>query len=346
MRLPWPHSLEGKLVIRLGALMLASMALGFVALLIYSHEAAEKIADEALKDAIVSDFLRDAAWAFPLIAVVLLAVTVWTIRTSLRPVRAASENAARIAPGDTGVRLPAAGLPTELAPLVAAVNDALDRLEKGFDTQRRFTADAAHELRTPLAILTAGLESLPASGEVERLRRDAERMNRLVAQLLRVARLDAQPMDMGQAVDLGVVAGGVVAQLAPWAARSGRSVAFEPAEGPVPVRGDADALGDALRNLVENAIVHGPPGDEVTVRVEADGGVSVMDCGAGVSPEHREKIFERFWRSRERRSAGEGAGLGLSIVAEIARAHSGTVVVTDGPKGGACFTLRVPLAGR
>jgi signal transduction histidine kinase len=344
MRASWLRSLEGKLVIRLGALMLASMALGFVALLVYSHEAAEKIADEALKDAIVSDFLSDAAWAFPLIAVVLLAVAVWTIRTSLKPVRAASENAARIAPGDTGVRLPTAGLPGELAPLVAAVNEALDRLEKGFETQRQFTADAAHELRTPLAILTAGLETLTPSDEVERLRRDAERMNRLVAQLLRVARLDAQPMDLSQTIDLARVAGEVVQHLAPWAARTGRSVAFEAAGGRVPVRGSADALADAIRNLVENAIAHCPPGAEVTVRVEADGAVSVIDCGPGVPVEHREQVFERFWRSRERRSSGEGAGLGLSIVAEIARVHAGRVAVTDGPRGGACFTLRLPLA--
>jgi len=344
MRTPWSRSLEGKLVIRLTALMLAAMALGFLALGAYSHEAAEKIADEALKDAIISDFLRDWGWAFPLIAVVLLAVTTWTIRSSLKPVRVASENAAHIAPGDAGVRLPTAGLPSELAPLVGAVNEALDRLEKGFDTQRRFTADAAHELRTPLAILTAGLESLPSSDEVERLRQDAERMNRLVAQLLRVARLDAQPMDLSQAVDLGQVAGEVAAHLAPWAARSGRSVAFEAADGPVPVLGDRDALADAIRNLVENAIAHCPEGEEVTVRVEETGTVSVIDCGPGVPLELREKVFERFWRSGERRSSGGGAGLGLSIVDEIARAHAGRVAVTDGPQGGACFILSLPLA--
>jgi signal transduction histidine kinase len=344
MRARWSRSLEGKLVIRLTALMIAAMALGFVALGAYSHEAAEKIADEALKDAIISDFLRDWAWAFPLIAVALLAVTAWTIRSSVRPIRAASDNAARIAPGDAGVRLPTAGLPSELEPLVAAVNEALDRLEKGFETQRQFTADAAHELRTPLAILAAGLESLSPSDEVERLRRDAERMNRLVTQLLRVARLDAQPMDLSQTIDLGRVAGGVVEHLAPWAAGKGRSVAFEPADGPVPVRGSPDALADAIRNLVENAIGHCPLGEEVTVRVDAAGAVSVIDCGPGVPVENREQVFERFWRSRERRSSGEGAGLGLSIVAEIARVHAGRVAVTDGPQGGACFTLSVPLA--
>jgi signal transduction histidine kinase len=314
--------------------------------MISGYHAAGELSNEALADAFVEEFLRDAAWVFPIIAAVVLAVTVWTIRTSLRPVRSASDNAARITPGDTSVRLPTAGLPAELAPLVIAMNEALDRLEKGFDTQRQFTANAAHELRTPLAILTAGLESLSPSVEVGRLRQDAERMNRLVSQLLRVARLDAQPMDVRQTVDLDKVAGVVVERLAPWAAKAGRSLAFEPAEAPVPVHGDPDALGDAVRNLVENAIAHSPVGQEVTVSVDARGAVSVVDRGPGVPAEQRDQIFERFWRSRERRSSGAGAGLGLSIVSEIARAHAGKVAVSDAPDGGACFTLTLPLAAR
>jgi signal transduction histidine kinase len=331
-------------VIRLGALLVAAMAAGMTAVMISGYHAAGELSDEALADAFVGEFLRDAAWVFPVVAAVVLAVTVWTIRTSLKPVRAASDNAARITPGDTGVRLPSTGLPTELIPLVAAVNEALDRLEKGFDAQRQFTANAAHELRTPLAILTAGLETLPVSAEVERLRQDAERMNRLVAQLLRVARLDAQPMDLGQTVDLGRVAGEVVERLAPWGARHGRSLAFEPADQPTLVRGDPDALGDAIRNLVENAIAHGPEGEEVTVKVAGEGSVSVIDRGPGVPEELRSRIFERFWRSRERRSSGVGAGLGLSIVSEIARTHGGRVTVGDAPGGGACFVLSVPPA--
>jgi signal transduction histidine kinase len=335
--------LEGRLVIRLGVLLVTAMAVGMVAVALSSYHAAKELSDEALADAFVGEFLRDAAWTFPLLAIVVLAVCVWTIRTSLTPVRAASDNAAKITPSSAGVRLPKDGLPAELVPLVGAVNEALDRLEKGFDAQRQFTANAAHELRTPLAILTAGLEALPASTEVDRLRQDAERMNRLVAQLLRVARLDAQPMDVSQPVDLGQVAGQVVRHLAPWAAKSARSLAFEPADGPVIVRGDADALSDAIRNLVENAIAHSPAGEEVTVRVDAPGSVTVTDCGPGVPPELREKIFERFWRSRERRSSGVGAGLGLAIVAEIARAHAGGIAVSEAPGGGARFTLS--LAG-
>lgn len=340
----WPRSLEGRLVLRLGVVLGATLIGGFFTAVVAAYRTAAELSDEAQADRFVAEFVRDAGWVFPIFAAVVVAVAVWTIRSSLKPVRAVSEKAKAIAPGSIAVRLPHEGLPLELLPLVAGVNEALDRLEKGFETQRQFTANAAHELRTPLSILTAGLESLPRSEEVERLREDAERMNRLVSQLLRVARLDAQPMDLSQTVDLGTVAGRVVEHLAPWAARAGRSLAFEPAGTRVPVQGDADALGDAIRNLVENAIAHCPAGEEVTVRVDPAGSVSVLDCGPGVPPEHRDKVFERFWRSRERRGSGQGAGLGLSIVAEIARAHGGRVAVTDAPQRGACFILSVPLA--
>lgn len=344
MKIRWPKSLEGRLLLRLGALLTLALGGGLAASIGAALHAATTLSDDGKADRFVAEFMGDIGWMFPVLAIAVLAVTVWTIRTSLKPVRAASDNAGHITPGDTSVRLPTEGLPTELAPLVAAMNAALDRLEKGFDAQRQFTANAAHELRTPLAIVTAGLDVLPSSTEVMRLREDAERMNRLVEQLLRVARLDAQPMDLGQTVDLGEVASGVVERLAPWAARSDRSLAFEPADKPTPIHGDADALCDAIRNLVENAIAHSPAGEEVTVRVGSEGSVSVLDNGPGVPAELKERIFERFWRSQERRSSGVGAGLGLSIVSEIARAHAGRITVADAPGGGACFTLSLPTA--
>lgn len=340
----WPRSLEGRLLFRLAIVLAATLVGGLVASAVAAYRTAAELSDEAAADRFVAEFLHDAGWVFPIFAAVVLLVAAWTIRASLKPLRSLSEQASAISPGAISVRLPHDALPSELVPLVGAVNEALDRLAKGFEIQRQFTADAAHELRTPLSILTAGLETLPSTAEVDRLRQDAERMNRLVAQLLRVARLDAQPMDLDQTIDLGAVAGQVVEHIAPWAARSGRRVAFEPAGEAVPVRGNRDALTDAIRNLVENAIAHCPQGEEVTVKVDPKGSVSVLDCGPGVPVEHRDKVFERFWRSRERRSSGQGAGLGLSIVAEIARAHGGRVAVTDAPERGACFVLSLPLA--
>ena len=345
MNLPsWPRSLEGKLILRLAVVLAATLVGGLIAAVVAAYRTAAEMSNEAMADRFVAEFLHDAGWVFPIFAGVVLVVALWTLRASLRPLRALSEQAAAISPGAIGVRLPSEGLPAELIPLVSAVNAALDRLAKGFETQRQFTADAAHELRTPLSILSAGLETLPPSGEVEHLRQDAERMNRLVAQLLRVARLDAQPMDLSQTADLGEIARGVVEHLAPWAAKRGCSLAFEGPEVPVWIKGDADALRDAIRNLIENAIAHSPAGEEVVVQVDPAGFVTVSDHGPGVPAEYRQKVFERFWRSRERRASGGGAGLGLSIVAEIARAHSGEAVVSDAPGGGARFTLVLPLS--
>src|SRR5262249_9012745 len=130
---------------------------------------------DALAHTVLKEFAYDIAWAIPLFAVAMLAVGVWSIRRGLRPVRAVSARAASIAPETTGVRLAADGLPSELVPLVTAVNHALDRLERDLILQREFTANAAHQLRTPLTILTAQLGELSGGAQIEGLRGDVAR---------------------------------------------------------------------------------------------------------------------------------------------------------------------------
>jgi signal transduction histidine kinase len=164
-------------------------------------------------------------------------------------------------------------------------------------------------------------------------------MNRLVEQLLRVARLDAAPMDTSKVIDLRATAAACVEYFAPWAIGQGRALGFEAPEAPVQVHGDADAVTDALRNLIENAVIHAPPGTEVTITVDPVGNVSVSDRGPGVAPANRAHVFERFWRGRGERHAG--AGLGLAIAAEIARAHGGTIELDQTTSGGAVFTLKL-----
>ncbi len=125
--------------------------------------------------------------------------------------------------------------------------------------------------------------------------------------------------------------------MAPWAIAQQRQVAFQGDEKPVRVKGNAQAIADAIRNLVENAVAHSPLGEEVTVSVSHDGRLCVADRGPGVPAENHEAIFQRFWR--DGRLKTNGAGLGLSIVKEIMRAHGSAVSVTDNPGGGALFTL-------
>jgi signal transduction histidine kinase len=299
---------------------------------------ARAVEADALAHTVLREFARDITWAILLFALAILAVGIWSIRRGLGPLRAVSARAAMIGPETTSVRLAGDGLPSELLPLVGGFNQVLDRLERGLLLQREFTANAAHQLRTPLAILMAQLDQLPDSPSVQLLRGDAARMNRLVEQLLRVARLDSVQLSPVDTTDLNALASGVVRGLAPWAISQKRMIGLDSPDLPVWVTGHADAIEDALRNLVENAVGHSPPQTEVTVTVLPQGAIRVSDRGPGISEEDRQRIFERFWRGRA--AQGPGAGLGLAIVAQIAAAHGGSVDVEETHGGGATFTLR------
>jgi signal transduction histidine kinase len=301
---------------------------------------AEVSGGDQLVHSILREFVFDVAWYVPPFVAAALLLTAYSVRRSLRPLRTASGQASAIGPGSISIRLPEADVPTEALPLVIAVNCALDRLEQGFVVQRRFTANAAHELRTPLTIITARLDSLEGNGGLSALREEVARMNRLVEQLLCVARLDSVALDVSSSVDLRQVAEEVVGSIAHLALANGRSIALTGADRPVIITGNLAAIADALRNLVENALAHTAPGSEVIVEVGPDGTLSVLDSGPGIPDEDRPRIFDRFWRGKGVKT--EGAGLGLAIVMEIVRAHGASIAVSNGASCGARFDLRFP----
>jgi len=259
---------------------------------------AEVSGGNQLVHSILREFVFDIAWYVPPFVALALLLATLSVRRSLLPLRAASAQASAIGPGSIALRLPEADVPTEALPLVVAVNHALDRLEQGFVIQRRFTANAAHELRTPLTIITARLDTLEGNGQLSALREEVARMNRLVEQLLCVARLDSLALDVSSPVDLHQLAEEVVGSIAHLALSACRTIALTGADYPVLVIGNPGAIADALRNLIENALAHTPPESEVVVEVGPEGTISVQDSGPGIPAEDRPHIFERFWRGK------------------------------------------------
>jgi len=297
---------------------------------------------DVLIDDIVADFFWRVGWVTLPILLLLLAIDIAIFHRALRPVVRASEKAQSIGPTRTDVRLPVAGLPNEILPLVLAVNQALDRLEQGFRVQREFTADAAHELRTPLTILRTRIDTLADRQVAEALRQDIAGMSRIVSQLLDIAELEIFVVDPLETADLQTICTEVAEFIAPLALAQGKNIALSGAKGPVWVKGNPETLSRAIRNLAENAINHTPQGTAVEIVISESGSVSVLDEGPGIPDGERELVFRRFWR-RDRRRTGS-AGLGLSIVRRIVEAHLGTITVENRPTGGAQFCLSFAAA--
>jgi signal transduction histidine kinase len=306
-------------------------------------QAAEDLANrDVIIDDIVADFFKNVGWITLPILLVLLAADIAIFRRALRPLRQASEIAQQIGPARTDVRLPVDEIPSEVRPLVSAVNQALDRLDRGFRIQREFTADAAHELRTPLSILRTRVDTLEDQRVAKVLHHDIEAMSRIVGQLLDIAELDALAIDPAEMADAQSVCAEVAEFIAPLAIEQGREIALLGVSTPVWVKGNAEMMKRAIRNLAENAIKHAPPDTVVEFVVEENGTVRVRDRGPGISDEERELIFRRFWR-RDRSQPGS-TGLGLSIVQRIVDLHGTTIIVEKRTSGGAQFSIQFVAA--
>jgi signal transduction histidine kinase len=285
----------------------------------------------------------------------------WVIRHGLRPVDRMVETAAAIAAGDLSRRVPDADPETELGRLGTALNEMLGQIETGIQERvaaearlRRFVADAAHELRTPLTSLRGYAElfrqgALPTAEAIAnamgRIESEGARMARLVDDLLLLARTDqGRPLEK-EPVDLVRLAREAAGDFA--AADPDRPLTSD-LDGSAVVVGDPIRLRQAIDNLLANVRAHTPSGTPARVSVQRNGRwaeVTVADEGPGIPAQDQPRVFERFWRgdpARGRTSAG-GAGLGLSIVDALVRAHGGTIAVNSAPGQGTAFTLRLPL---
>lgn len=261
---------------------------------------------------------------FLALALLSLLVTPWIVRKAFAGVSTIAREAEQIDANRRERRLSEEHAPAEIARLVHAVNDALRRLDEGYERQRRFIASAAHELRTPIAILRLKVDTATAP-ETRKLSVDAARLSNLAEQMLDIQRLDAD--SKRESVNLAALARQAAADLAPLVIAAGGTVEVR-IEGAPPLSGDVGALERAIANLVQNAIEHG--GHHVVLRVTTSG-LEVEDDGPGIPAEERERVFEPFQRLRPRST---GSGLGLNLVRQIVEWHGGHVSIVGAPGGG------------
>ena len=282
---------------------------------------------------------------------ILMLVVWWVVSGSLDPVaRVRSQVASRQA--DDLSPVSEAGLPDEVQPLVQELNLLFGRVKTAFDAQQNFVADAAHELRTPLAALRLQAQSLDRADNadarklaVARLTAGIDRATRLVEQLLVLARQEAANDVAARPVDLAELARRTVGDLVGLAQAKEVDLGLQHAD-PASVEGQPDALHILLRNLVENAIKYTPAGGtvDIAVRLEKDAVlIAVEDSGPGIPPEERERVFDRFYRVAGSEAAG--SGLGLAIVKAIAERHGARLQLDKSERlGGLAATVRFPLA--
>jgi two-component system sensor histidine kinase QseC len=278
----------------------------------------------------------------------LIGLIYFSVRRGLKPLDdLAAEVSARSS--ENLQTLPHAHVPMEARPLVAALNRLLRRLGATLENERRFTADAAHELRTPLAAVRVQAQVALASADADEQRHalrqvlvGTERATRLVEQLLRLARLDPLArLPAPQSVDLGALARTALEEARILAPTRDADLRLDVAAEPLPVAGDADLLAVVMRNLIDNALRYTAPGCAIAVfarREHGEPAIGVADAGAGVPAEELPKLIEHFYRGRE--TTAEGSGLGLAIVRRIAELHGARLEVGNGADGGFVAQLR------
>lgn len=263
------------------------------------------------------------------------------VRTALLPLRQLSQEATKIgnavARGQTLVPVSEQGMAREFSDVAATINTILARLERSLQLQKQFTSDAAHELRTPLAVLQLETSQLPPSPVRERIKNDLSELGNLVNELLRFAQAEDVMAHERDVVNVASVARTVCEDAVVAALPRRQTIELDHAAAGCTVAGNATLIEIAIRNLLDNALKYSPPGSTVAVRVDSGPVVVVEDCGPGIPADQRGAIFERFWRAD--RQAGNGAGIGLALVRRIAQLHDGCARIEDRPAGGTRLVL-------
>jgi len=294
---------------------------------------------ESLLAQLMLGALGELDWPIALLLIAVVGVVVVTVLSSLRSLRAVSHQASMLSLHRLDARLHAKNLPRELVPLVQAVNASLDRLEADFRVQREFTANAAHQLRTPLATLRARLESRFSAQELGDVALEIEQLARLVEQLLCLARLDSQEQFQFAAFDAYAVALEVARELAPVALESEHYVTAATPDASVHTRGNATLTRLVFRNLIENAIQYTPAGTAITLSADSRT-VIIADDGPGIPAQAAASLFERFRRGPG--ASGPGAGLGLAIAKCIMERQGGRLSLDANSARGARFVMEFP----
>jgi heavy metal sensor kinase len=280
----------------------------------------------------------------------------WVATRAIRPIEDISATAVKIAGGDLSQRISAADTDNELGRLAAVLNSTFARLEAAFEQQRQFTADAAHELRTPITVMLTQTQTAlnrergaaEYRATVEACQRAAQRMRKLMESLLQLARLDAGQETMKRVpFDLSQTAGNCVELVAPLA--EARGIKIHCAAPPLPCEGDPEQIGRVITNLLANAIDYNHESGEVRITGQKEGGAVILrvsDSGPGIAAEELPRIFERFYRADKSRSGSGGhTGLGLAISKAIVESHGGSLTAASQPGAGATFVVRLPGAG-
>jgi len=305
----------------------------------------------AFRDQLVRSMVIDAATPLALGLPVLFLLLWFSIRKSLHPLAILSQEITKRQPGNL-TPIDAQSVPDEVQPIVTALNDLLTRMGHTLDNERRFTEDAAHQLRTPLAAIQTQLYTArhtqaeaPHQQALAQMQQSVERGIRLVNQLLTLARLDPkQARPEFQPLHIDKIAETICAELAPLALQREQSLELMAAPNLPRVSGNADMLAMLLSNLVDNAIHYTQPGGNIIVSLAADGtGVqlAVSDDGPGIAPDQRQRVFERFFRIAQQ--SQPGTGLGLAICKQVADLHHASLTLSDGLQGRG-LTVRLRFA--